>query len=145
MSLANWSLVNARQLISNALSNDTFSPIWLTEKRREDLNRIWLVKARANSFKVTLFSLWLNLIIFYLLRVCVITNAEKVNNWNRDATNMDKLSINRADSDKINETETNRADQLGTNIANWAEVDKMYKPNRNILESAKTGGANKLA
>lgn len=93
------------------------------------------VKARINSFDITLFFFWFNLINFCLSRVGIckdqgITNIEEVDKPNTDIVAKDP-NIGTIDIKKLD-----RASKLGTGIADAKEADKVDNLSTSISTKA---------
>ena len=115
--------------------------IQLARKRERGLDKSKRVKAEANSFDVTHFSLWFNSINFCLPRVGVITNSEKADNLNTDIADVNKLDIGKidpkkADKDKVDGADAERADKPGTSTTNLVKIDEVDKPDTGLAHPA---------
>ncbi len=145
-------MVNGRQLISNVLLNDRFSPTRLAGKRRGGSDESRGVKVEANSFEVALFSLWFNSINFRLPGVCVITDVEKAEDPNTGAADADKPGIGTVDLEEVDGAEADgaeadgakadRVNKLGIGIADPAEADGADEPGTGTADPAEADGAD---
>lgn len=106
--------------------------IQLAGKKKRDLDRSRGVKMGANSFEVTFFSFWLNLMNFCFSKFSVTTNAEKTDNPNIDIIDVDKPSIG-----TINPVETNKVEKLGIGTLVPAKINRAEKLSTRIVNLIK--------